>query len=178
MLRSCAASVTARLRGCSLGCSTLAATHSSSSSVTPSAARQSVRRGLPWVTVPVLSSTTVLTRPISSSDWADLMRMPFSAALPVPTMMATGVARPSAQGQEITSTAIPTDRQNCTLWPPTKAHSSAAMRAMDMTTGTNTPLILSARREMGALLEDASSISFTIWDRVVSAPTRVASSSR
>ena len=106
------------------------------------------------------------------------MRTPFSAALPVPTMMATGVARPRAQGQEITSTAMPTERQNCTLWPPTKAHSSAAASAMDITTGTNTPLILSARREMGALLEDASSISFTIWDRVVSAPTRVASSSR
>ena len=32
------------------------------------------------------------------------MRMPLWAALPVPTMMATGVASPSAQGQEITST--------------------------------------------------------------------------
>ena len=28
----------------------------------------------------------------------DLMRIPFSAPFPVPTMMATGVARPSAQG--------------------------------------------------------------------------------
>ena len=33
--------------------------------------------------------------------------MPFSAPLPVPAMMATGVARPRAQGQEITSTDTP-----------------------------------------------------------------------
>ena len=38
--------------------------------------------------------------------------MPISAALPVPTMMATGVARPKAQGQEITSTEMALDRAN------------------------------------------------------------------
>ena len=32
--------------------------------------------------------------------------MPCSAALPVPTMIAVGVARPSAQGQAMISTAI------------------------------------------------------------------------
>ena len=35
------------------------------------------------------------------------MRMPFSAPLPVPTMMAVGVARPSAHGQAMTMTAVP-----------------------------------------------------------------------
>ena len=42
---------------------------------------------------------------------------------------------------------------------------------MAMTTGTNTPLILSARRAMGALLLPASSTSRMIWARVVSSPT-------
>ena len=32
--------------------------------------------------------------------------MPFSAPLPVPTIIATGVARPKAQGQEITKTNL------------------------------------------------------------------------
>jgi hypothetical protein len=41
----------------------------------------------------------------SSSASASLIRMPCRAATPVPAMMAAGVARPSAQGQAITSTA-------------------------------------------------------------------------
>ena len=36
---------------------------------------------------------------------ADFTRIPYSAPLPVPTMIAVGVARPNAQGQEITRTA-------------------------------------------------------------------------
>ena len=43
--------------------------------------------------------------------------MPYSAPLPVPTMMATGVARPRAQGQEMTSTATAEVRACSTLWP-------------------------------------------------------------
>ena len=35
---------------------------------------------------------------------APLNRMPFCAPMPVPAMMALGVARPTAQGQEMTST--------------------------------------------------------------------------
>ena len=35
-----------------------------------------------------------------------LMRIPFCAPTPVPTIMAVGVARPSAQGHEMSSTAI------------------------------------------------------------------------
>ena len=72
----------------------------------------SVTEGWPEVRVPVLSSTTVSMWWRFSKLSADLTRMPYSAALPVPTMMATGVARPRAQGQEITSTAMPQDRAN------------------------------------------------------------------
>ncbi len=52
------------------------------------------------------------------------MRIPFSAPLPVPTMMAVGVARPRAQGQAMTSTAtkfeqgedgMPTPAKNQTM---------------------------------------------------------------
>ena len=97
-------------RGCSEGPSRQAARMSSPSSSISSAGRMSVTTGLPWVRVPVLSSTTVLTVCRVSRASADLMRMPFSAPLPVPTMMATGVARPRAQGQEMTSTATPVVR--------------------------------------------------------------------
>ena len=93
-------------------------------------------------------------------------------------MMATGVARPKAQGQEITSTAMAMERQKRTSMPPTKAHSRAAVREMAMTAGTKMPLMRSASREMGALEEAASSMSRMIWERVVSPPTRVARSSR
>ena len=74
-----------------------------------------------------------------------LISMPFCAALPVETMMATGVARPNAHGQEITSTdtaklsAVP-------MLSPTHSHTINATSEMLMTTGTNTDEILSARR--------------------------------
>ena len=99
--------------------------------------------------------------------------MPFSAPLPVPTMIATGVARPSAQGQEMTSTAMPIESANSTVCP-SSSQVAAAITAMQMTTGTNTPLTLSASLAMGALELAASSTSATICARVVSAPTLVA----
>ena len=83
----------------------------------PGPAARSVTLGLPSVTVPVLSSTTVFTVCAVSSASADLIRMPFSAPLPVPTMMAVGVASPSAQGQEITSTAIADGQRKFTGLP-------------------------------------------------------------
>ena len=61
-------------------------------------------RGLPSVSVPVLSRTTALTEPSRSSASALRNRTPFSAPLPVPTMIEVGVARPSAQGQAMIST--------------------------------------------------------------------------
>ena len=67
-------------------------------------------RGSPLVMVPVLSRATTFTFPVCSRDTAVLNRIPFRAPTPLPTMMATGVARPRAQGQEITSTEIPRAR--------------------------------------------------------------------
>ena len=65
----------------------------------------SVTRGLPSVRVPVLSSTTASTELGRSSASALRNRTPFSAPLPVPTMIEVGVASPSAQGQAMISTA-------------------------------------------------------------------------
>ena len=67
----------------------------------------SVTVGSPEVMVPVLSSATIWIRPVSSREAAVLKRMPFFAPMPLPTMIATGVARPSAHGQLMTSTEMP-----------------------------------------------------------------------
>ena len=65
-----------------------------------------VTAGLPRVRVPVLSRTMASIRRACSRASPPRMRMPYSAALPVPTMMAVGVARPRAQGQAMISTAM------------------------------------------------------------------------
>ena len=70
----------------------------------PGAGTTSVTTGRPTVRVPVLSKTTVPTRCSSSSASALLISTPSSAPLPVPTMIAVGVASPIAQGQAMTRT--------------------------------------------------------------------------
>jgi hypothetical protein len=56
--------------------------------------------------VPVLSSTTVSSLCAVSSASAERIRIPARAPLPVPTWIDSGVARPSAHGQAMISTAI------------------------------------------------------------------------
>ena len=74
--------------------------------------------GCPRVTVPVLSNTIVRILYARSSASPPLIRIPLAAPTPVPTMTAVGVARPSAQGQAMTSTAMPNRRANRKwLWP-------------------------------------------------------------
>ena len=63
------------------------------------------RQGWPVVTVPVLSSRIVSTVRVSSRTCGPLIRMPSWAPRPVPASSPTGVARPRAQGQAMTSTA-------------------------------------------------------------------------
>ena len=60
----------------------------------------------PVVSVPVLSKTTVVIFLNNSKLFALRKRIPFFVALPSPTAIAAGVARPIAQGQLITSTAM------------------------------------------------------------------------
>ena len=171
--------IIASASGCSLERSSAAVSLSSAFSLMagdPSArvaTTISVTAGLPRVTVPVLSSTTVPTLRRFSSASALLNRMPISAPLPVPTIMATGVARPSAHGQLITSTA--TAEVSASLMLPVSAiHATKVTAEITNTTGTNTPATLSAMRAMGALVALASSTSWIILASDVSAPTRVA----
>ena len=62
-------------------------------------------RGLPSVSVPVLSTTSVSTFSSISSASAFLMSTPAVAPRPVPTMIDIGVASPSAHGHAMISTA-------------------------------------------------------------------------
>ena len=98
---------TAFARGCSLSASREAAQRSSSASSIPAALTSFVTAGSPRVMVPVLSSATMSALPVSSREAEVLNSTPFRAPMPLPTMIATGVARPKAQGQEITSTEMP-----------------------------------------------------------------------
>ena len=110
---SFSASVTiASAKGCSDSFSREAAICSSSFEWIPSLQSIFVTTGVPWVMVPVLSRTTVSMLWAVSRASADLIRIPFVAPLPVPTIIAVGVASPSAQGQEMTRMEIPIERAN------------------------------------------------------------------
>ena len=103
-LRSAAARTIAAARGCSLPRSRLAASLSSSSSLTPGAGLSATTLGLPSVNVPVLSATSVSTFSSRSSASAFLIRTPACAPRPTPTMIDIGVAKPNAHGQAMIST--------------------------------------------------------------------------
>ena len=133
----------------------------------------SVTTDSPFVMVPVLSSATMAVFPVSSKDTAVLNIMPNFAPMPLPTIMATGVARPRAQGQLMTSTEIPLARANPIVWPA-KSQIRMVITAMVITLGTNTPETRSATFAMGAFVATASLTIWIIWDKVVSSPTLVA----
>ena len=163
--------------GCSLPRSADATKRRSSASPTPSAGRTSVSAGSPRVMVPVLSSMTVSSVCAVSSVSPPLMSTPCSAPLPVPTMMAVGVARPRAQGQAMMSTETKATRAMVNRVGSGAATYQTANVAMatHSTTGVKTPLMTSARRAIGALAPCASCTSCTICWSAVSRPTLVAS---
>ena len=88
-------------------------------------------------------------------------------------MMATGVARPSAQGQLMTRTEIPRARAKENV-SPTSSQTAVVTAAMPITAGTKTPETRSAMRAIGALVAAASETICTILTSVVSCPTLVA----
>ena len=104
----------------------------------------------PVVTVPVLSNTTVSTRCVDSSTSGPLIRMPSCAPRPVPTINAVGVARPSAQGQAMISTATAAVNAAAT-GPPVPIQNPSVATDNAITIGTKTPEIRSANRWAGAL---------------------------
>ncbi len=103
----------------------------------------------PSVTVPVLSSTIVVMRRVCSSTSGPLIRIPSCAPRPVPTINAVGVARPSAHGQAMISTATAAVNAAETS-PVAESHPASVTRASPITTGTNTAETRSTRRWIGA----------------------------
>ncbi len=90
-------------------------------------------------------------------------------------MIAVGVARPIAQGQAMMTTVMKAASARVTFGSGPRSHQRAKVAAaIPRTTGTNTPLIWSASRWIGALLPWARWTISTIWARAVSRPTRVA----
>ena len=145
--------------GCSLFFSRMYAYVRSSDSLKAEPGKISVTVGLPFVIVPVLSSTTTSIFPVSSRETAVLNKIPFFAPTPFPTIIATGVARPRAQGQLITRTEIPRARAK-PIVSPNASHTIIVKTATAITTGTNTPDTLSATFAIGAFVAAASP---TIW---------------
>ena len=123
--------------------------------------------------VPVLSRATISVFPASSRDTAVLNRMPFFAPKPFPTIIATGVASPRAQGQLMTSTEMPLAKAKPKSWPA-NSQTRVVITAMVITVGTNTPETRSATLAIGAFVAAASPTIWMIWDNVVSSPTLVA----
>ena len=134
----------------------------------------SVTLGSPLVIVPVLSSAIICILPRFSSDSLVLKSIPFFAPIPFPTIIATGVASPKAQGQDITSTDIPRARAKLKSCFPNTSHKIVTTNAIAITAGTNTPDTLSAILAIGALVAAASETIFIILLSVVSSPTRSA----
>ncbi len=131
--------------------------------------------GRPSVSVPVLSITTVSIRPAISSASPPRTRIPASAPLPVPTMIAVGVASPIAHGHAITTTPMNAVSESVSRGSgPSTNHSTKVSAATAITAGTNTSLIRSASRWIGALDPWARWTSSTIRASAVSRPTRVA----
>ena len=81
--------------------------------------------------------------------------IPFLAPTPLPTIIATGVARPRAHGQLITRTDIALARAKPKS-APTAIQTIKVTIAIAITTGTNTPDTLSAILAIGALVAAAS----------------------
>ena len=132
------------------------------------------------VIVPVLSTITVSTLCNFSSVAASLIKIPSRAPLPTPTIIAVGVASPSAQGQAITKMPTketrPNERacENPSELGLKRSHIPKVKKAITSTIGTKILEILSARAWIGARLPCASSTILIICANNVSEPTLVA----
>ena len=169
-----AALTIASASGCSLSPSAAATRRSTSSSSTPSAVATATTSGSPRVSVPVLSSTTVSSEAACSSAIACLKRMPRLAPRPVPTMIAVGVASPSASGQVMTTTVMANSSASWTSRPTTKYQTTKVSAPPMSATSTSQNAARSASRWPGALEFWASWTSLTICASAVSEPTAVA----
>ena len=179
MPRAAAPAAIAWAIGCSEASSSDPARNNASRSSVSPETMTSINDILPVVTVPVLSSTTVSTLRVDSNTSGPLMMMPSCAPRPVPTINAVGVARPRAQGQAMINTA--TAAVNAVVALSVAAAVSqkpSVAKARVITTGTKIADTRSARRWTSALPVWASSTIRPIWASAVSAPTRVARTTR
>ena len=115
-------------------CSTLAASFINSSSEIPYAIISSTS-GFPSVIVPVLSNAATSIWPAFSKVSPFLIKIPYSAALPTPTVTAVGVARPNAHGQATTKIEIRQVSENNKEAPNTKYHIKNTTMAIVNITG-------------------------------------------
>lgn len=95
-----------------------------------------VTSGFPFVSVPVLSKIIVLILCARSSASLFLIRIPACAAFPVPTIIAVGVASPSAHGQAMIRTAMNVPRANDIVSPAKLHHVTNVIMLMQKTVGT------------------------------------------
>ena len=94
-------------------------------------------------------------------------------------MIDIGVARPSAQGQAMMSTATAASSAKVKRGSgPNAIQAMKASAATPMTAGTNQPATWSARRWIGARERWASATIWTMRASMVSRPTLVASMTR
>ncbi len=164
------ATIRPRAMGCSESRSRLAATCSRSASAVSEVATIRRSRGRPSVRVPVLSKARSVACPRASRAAASRTSTPFRAAEPRPTMTATGVARPRAQGQAITR-RVTAGRQAWARAPVAIHHPARVSRARTRMVGTKTALMRSARSWAGALDPCACATSAAMRASWVWAPT-------
>ncbi len=166
----------ARASGCSESDSALAARASTSSSLWPAAVSMAVTVGWPLVRVPVLSNSTVSTVRIDSRASRSLIRTPPRAARSVAMATTSGMARPRACGQAITSTVIV--RTTAASGSPSSVQTTAVMTPA---TSANQNSRAAARSAIRCAREEEFCASLTSrWmpASAVSSPTAVISTRR
>ena len=172
--RSGAAATIASPTGCSERDSTEAARRSTSLRSVPGVTVTDTSSIRPSVMVPVLSTTTWSIWRVASRTSPPLMITPRDAPRPVPTIIAVGVARPSAHGQAMISTATAAVKASVAGCPATSQPISVTA-AIPSAVGTKTAETRSASRCTGAVDACASSTRRMIWASFVSLPTLTAS---
>ena len=153
--RATASATIARARTCGENCSAEAASRSTCRAVQPGATATSVPRGRPDVTVPVLSSTSVVTLPRLSSAAPPRTTTPNRDARDNPATIATGAASSSGHGVATTNTATarcadPLASHATPATPSASGTNQAAARSASRTTGALSAAACSARRTIPA----------------------------
>ena len=122
---------------------------------------------IPFVRVPVLSNTAYFISFIISRISGFFINIPSCAPLPTELTIAIGVARPKAQGHEITKTEIDA-KIAFKAFPTIKYQAKNVRIEMIITTGTKIFATLSANLLIGSFLLCAVLKSVIIFDKVVS----------